>query len=85
MLQGYNIYGAIKQAKRRQKGAKTVSGISRQRLQRIIKGESKASISELEDICKAFGLQLLAVDSAEMDKIRQIMAILWQNKGKVGE
>ncbi len=85
MLQGHNILQAIKQAKRRQKRLKTVSGISRQRLSRIIKGESKVSIGELEMICSAVGLQLLVVKTAEMDKIRQILAILGENEGKVEE
>ncbi len=85
MLQGHNILQTIKQAKRRQKRLKTVSGISRQRLSRIIKGESKVSIGELEMICSAVGLQLLVVKTAEMDKIMQILAILGGNEGKVEE
>ena len=85
MLQGHNIHEAIKQAKRRQKGAKTVSGISRQRMQRIIKGQSKATIQELECICAAYDLSIVAVNADDMTKILQIMAILGQNKGKMGE
>jgi len=85
MLQGHNILQAIKQAKRRQKGIKTASGISRQRLSRIINGESKASIGELEMICSSVGLQLLAVKAEDLGKIQQILAILGQNEGKVGE
>ena len=50
--------------------------MSRQRLMRILKGQSKATIKEMEDVCKAFGLQLVAVDGAEYSKIRQILAIL---------
>jgi len=85
MLQGYNILEAINEARRRQKGAKTVSGMSRQRMQRIIKGQSKATIQELELICAAYGLSIVAVNADEMGKILQIISILGQNKGKVGE
>ena len=79
-LQGYNIAEAIKAAKRERRGKKdiqkAVNGITRQRLSRILKGESKATIKELEDICEAFGLQLVAVDAVKLLKIAQIMQIL---------
>ena len=52
-------------------GQKTISGISRQRLSRILNGESKASIDELEDICSCFGLQLVALNSSEIAKIER--------------
>jgi len=76
MLQGHNIITAINEARKRQRGKKTTISMSRQRLMRILKGQSKATIKEMEDVCKAFGLQLVAVDSAEHVKIRQILAIL---------
>ena len=76
MLQGHNIITAINEARKRQRGKKTTISMSRQRLMRILKGQSKATIKEMEDVCKAFGLQLVAVDGAEYSKIRQILAIL---------
>ena len=76
MLQGHNILEAINEARRRQRGKKTAISMSRQRLMRILNGKSKATITELEGICNSFGLQLLAVDSAEMSKIQRILAIL---------
>ena len=76
MLQGHNILEAINEARRRQRGKKTAISMSRQRLMRILKGQSKATIKEMEDVCNALGLQLLAVDSAEMSKIERILAIL---------
>ena len=85
MLQGHNIQEQIKQARRAKKGKKDVPNISRQRLQRIIKGESKATIKELETICAAFGLSIIAVNSAELSKIGQILEILGDFKQKNGE
>jgi DNA-binding phage protein len=85
MLQPYNIQDAIKQARRAQKGKKDVQNISRQRLQRIIKGESKATIKELESICAAFGLSIIAVNSAELNKIGQILDILGEFRQKKGK
>lgn len=82
MLQPYNIQEQIKQARRAQKGKKDVQNISRQRLQRIIKGESKATIKELESICATFGLSIIAVNSAELVKIGQILDILGEFKGE---
>jgi DNA-binding phage protein len=76
MLQGHNIISAINEARRRQRGKKTTISMSRQRLMRILNGKSKATITELEAICSGFGLQLLAVDTAEMSKIQRILAIL---------
>lgn len=81
----YNIQDAIKQARRAQKGKKDVQNISRQRLQRIIKGESKATIKELESICAAFGLSIIAVNSAELNKIGQILDILGEFRQKKGK
>ena len=76
MLQGHNILEAIKQAKRRQRGKKTTISMSRQRLMRILNGKSKATIQELELICAAYGLSIVAVNADEMSKIEQILAIL---------
>ena len=80
MLQGYNIAEAIKAAKRERRGKKdaqkAINGITRQRLSRILKGESKATIKELEDICEAFGLQLMAVKSEQLAKMQRFEAFL---------
>ena len=85
MLQGHNIGDAIKRQKLQDRSQKTVSGISRQRVQRIIRGESKATIKELERICDAYGLQIIAVKTEKLPKISQILSILGENCEKIAE
>ena len=86
MLQLHNIREAIKQAKKRKnyiEGAQKVNiNISRQRLSRITKGESKATIKELEAICAVFGLQLVLLNEREYAFLAQNMRFLGENGAK---
>lgn len=88
MLQLHNIQDAIRQAKRRKnkdEGApKGVNGISRQRLSRIVKDESKASLSELESIATAYSFNICLLSDAECEILRQLSLFCGKNGVKEG-
>lgn len=88
MLQLHNIQNAVKQAKKRKnkdEGAPIrVNGISRQRLSRIVKGESKASLSELEDIGRAYGFNICILSEQEYGILSAFVPFLAENGVKEG-
>lgn len=85
MLTSIDLKAARKAAKLTQEEAGKLIGVTRSTIGSYESGDSSPSIQGLIDLCSAYGFNICLLKTAEMDKIRQILAILWENEGKSGE
>ena len=85
MLQLHNISELRKSAKGGIRAAAKGLNISRQRISRVERSESKATIEELESICNAYGCDIYILTRQEAGILQGIKAVIEQNSPKMAK